>query len=54
MYNQTLYQHRKHFCMYCLQTFSSEDVLTKHQQNCIIINSVQGVTIPEEAETLQF
>lgn len=54
MYNQTLYQHRKHFCMYCLQAFSSEDVLTKHQQNCIIINSVQGVTMPEEGETLQF
>ena len=27
MYNQTKHEHRKHFCLYCLQCFSSEDIL---------------------------
>jgi len=28
MYNQTKHKERKHFCMYCLQYFSSEDILS--------------------------
>ena len=27
MLNQTKHEHRKHFCMYCLQCFSSEPIL---------------------------
>ena len=30
MFNQTKHEHRKHFCMHCLQCFSREDVLTEH------------------------
>lgn len=29
MYNQTKHKERKHFCMYCLQCFSSEKVLKR-------------------------
>ena len=29
MYNQSKHKERKHFCMYCLQCFSSERVLAK-------------------------
>ena len=35
MYNQTKHKERKHFCMYCLQCFSSERVLNNHKDNCI-------------------
>ena len=38
MFNQTKHEHRKHFCMYCLQCFSREDVLTEHKNHCISIN----------------
>ena len=31
MFRQTKHEHRKHFCMYCLQCFSREDVLTEHK-----------------------
>ena len=31
--NQTKHKERKHFCMYCLQCFSSEQVLTNHKEN---------------------
>jgi len=43
MYNQTEHKERKHFCMYCLQCFSSEKVLTNHKENCIQVNGKQAV-----------
>ena len=54
MYNQTKHKERKHFCMYCLQCFSREDVLTEHIPNCIAINGVQGVKMPEEGDEVHF
>ena len=47
MYNQTNHKERKHFCMYCLQCFSSEETLSKHKDNCITINGKQSVQMPE-------
>lgn len=48
MYNQTKCKKRKHFCMHCLQCFSSEKVLTNHKENCIVINREQAVKMPDE------
>ena len=48
MFNQTKYEHKKHFCMYCLQCFSSEIVLNNHKDNCITINGTQAVKMPTE------
>ena len=39
MFNQTKHEHKKYFCMYCLQCFSREDVLTKHINNWTVFNS---------------
>ena len=52
MYNKTKHHHRKHFCMYCLQCFSSEDILTKHTENCIIINGKQAVNMPNKGDNI--
>ena len=38
MYNQSKHKERKHFCMYCLQCFSSERILANHVNNCLTIN----------------
>ena len=38
MYQQTKHKERKHFCMHCLQCFSSERVLNNHKDNCIQLN----------------
>ena len=55
MYNQTKHQHRKHFCMYCLQCFNSRDVLNNHKTNCMVINGQQAIKIPEKDNNiLQF
>ena len=50
MYNQTKHKQRKHFCMYCLQCFSSEDVLNKHKTECIVINGEQAIKMPGKGE----
>ena len=36
---------KKHFCKYCLQSFSSERVLTEHRETCLKINSKQAVKL---------
>ena len=55
MYNQTKHKERKHFCMHCLQCFSSEKVLINHKENCIQVNGTQGIKMPDKNNnTLKF
>ena len=55
MFNQTKHEHRKHFCMYCLQCFSSEEVLKNHKDNCIQLNREQAIKMPDKSNnTLKF
>ena len=48
MYNQTKHEHKKHFCMHCLQCFSSEEVLNNHKNNCIQVNGEQAIKMPDK------
>ena len=48
MYNQTKHEHRKHFCMHCLQCFSSDRVLNNHKENCIQVNGTQAIRMPNK------
>ena len=52
MYNETNHKDRKHFCMRCLQYFSSKRVLSDHIDNCIIINGEQAVKMPEPGKNI--
>ena len=52
MYNQTKHKNKKHFCMYCLQCFSSEIILAKHTNNCLTINGAQAINIPKQGENI--
>ena len=54
MFRQTKHEHRKHFCMHCLQYFSREDVLTEHKNNCISINGEQAIKMPEKGDEVHF
>ena len=54
MFNQTKHEHRKYFCMYCLQCFSREDVSTEHKNNCISINGKQAINMPEKGDKVYF
>ena len=50
MYNQSKHKDRKHFCMYCLQCFSSIEILDAHRKDCIVINGNQAIKMPNEDE----
>ena len=54
MYNYTKHKDKKHFCMYCLQCFSSADILEKHKKNCITVNGKQAINMPKGGEKVQF
>ena len=52
MYHQSKHKERQHFCMYCLQCFSSESISEKHTNNCLIINGKQAMNMPKEGENI--
>ena len=52
MYQQTKHKERKHFCMHCLQCFSSERVLNNHKDNCSQVNGIQAVNMPEKGDNI--
>ena len=52
MYNQTKHKNKKHFCMYCLQCFSSERILANHVDNCLTINGNQAINMPKQGENI--
>ena len=52
MYNQTKHKNQKHFCMYCLQCFSSESISVKHPNNCLTINGAQAINMPKQGENI--
>ena len=48
MYDATKHKDSKHFCMHCLQCFSSERVLTAHKENCFQLNGAQAIKMPDK------
>ena len=52
MYNQSKHKEMKHFCMYCLQCFSSERILANHANNCLTINGAQAINMPKQGENV--
>ena len=52
MYNQSKQKEKKHFCMFCLQCFSSERVLVKHKSNCLTINGKQAINMSKKGENI--
>ena len=45
MFHKTKNKNKKWFCKSCLQCFSSENVLIKHKEICLNINSKQSVKL---------
>ena len=52
MYNKTKHRERKQFCMHCLQCFSTEEILSKHETNCIILNGEQAIRMPQKGNNV--
>ena len=49
-----LHHGRKHFCRYCLQAFSTEEILKRHIKACFKINGKQRIVMPEKEEYVKF
>ena len=47
MFHKTKNKSKKWFCKSCLQCFSSENVLTKHKEECLSINGKQPIKLEE-------
>ena len=45
MFNKKKIKNNKYFCKCCLHCFSSENVLTEHKENCLVINDKQNVKL---------
>ena len=45
MYSEvkTKNQHKKHFCMSCLQNFTTKEILNNHRERCLLVNDTQVV-----------
>ena len=52
MYDYTKHKNNKHFCMYCMQCFSSRKILDRHRKNCIATNGIQSIKMPEEGKNI--
>ena len=44
--------HKKHFCMSCLQNFTTKEILNKHIEQCLLINETQAAKY--ETGTIKF
>ena len=45
MFHKTKNKNKKCFCRSCLQCFISENILTKHREDCLNINDKQSVRL---------
>ena len=43
MFSKTKHKDKKHFCMSCLQNFSTKEILNNHTKPCLLINGFQAV-----------
>ena len=50
MYDHTIHCRRKNICCYCLQAFSTEEILKCHIKDCFRINCKQRMKMPKKGE----
>ena len=54
MYNHNLDRRKKYFSRYCLQAFSTEEILKCHIKDCFKINDKQKMIMPKKIEYVKF
>ena len=52
MFSRTKHKDKKHYCMPCLQNFTTEEILSNHKKQCLLINGCQAVNY--ESGTIKF
>ena len=46
----TLHRRRKHYCCYCLQAFSTEEILKRQSKDCFKTNGKWRIKMPQKGE----
>ena len=54
MYNDTLHRRKKYFCRYCLQAFSTDEILKRNIKDCFKVNGKQRIIMPKKEEYVKF
>ena len=54
MYDHTLHHGRKHFHYYCLQAFSTKEILERHIKDWFKINGKQMIKATKKGEYVKF
>ena len=52
MYDDTLNRRKKHFCRYCLQAFSTDEILKIHIKDCFKNNGKQKLIMYKKLNML--
>ena len=52
MFSRTKHKGKKHYCMSCLQSYTTEEMLSNHKKQCLLINGCQAVNY--ESGTIKF
>ena len=45
---------KKHFCCYCLQVFSTEEILKRHTKDCFKVNVKQRIIMLKKDKYVKF
>jgi hypothetical protein len=48
------HKEKKHFCLHCLHSCTSEEILEKHKEICLEVNGTQATKLPEEGTKIKF
>ena len=54
MYDRALHYGKQHFCRYCLQAFSTEEILICHIKDCFKTNEKQRIIMTKIGEYVKF
>ena len=46
--------HKQHFCLHCLHSCVSKEVLEKHKETCLQVNGTQATKLPKEGTKIKF
>ena len=49
-----MYDHSKHFCLCCLHTFITEEILKHHIKDCFTISGKQTIKMTKKGEYIKF
>ena len=44
MFSRTKHKDKKHYCMSCLQNLTTEEILSNHKKQCLLVNGCQAVS----------